>query len=335
MAVYDYIRLFVSTVIASSAVPLFFIFSGFLLFRGVERYDKGTYMDKLRKRWHSLAIPYLAWNVLNVLWALAFRTGSILLHDKPWSDMGVFFIENGFLHMLWDSSVWGERTTWFGNAVENSGPVLLPFWYMRDLIVMVILSPVIYWLIRHLRWVYLPLLLAVYLADIRPSCYSATIVTAALFFSIGAAFSIMKQDFTEVLWRWRYVLLPLAAVLIIIQTATGSGMGNTASKMIHLWLNVVQTLAFLIVASYLCRYRRLYEWNKRLAPASFFIYASHIFILGFLETAVNKVMPLGDTWYMQTLSYLIVPLTCTAICVAVYEVMRRRMPPVMKVLMGK
>ena len=40
MAVYDYIRILISAVIARSAVPLFFLFSGFLLFRGgtVKRY---------------------------------------------------------------------------------------------------------------------------------------------------------------------------------------------------------------------------------------------------------------------------------------------------------
>ena len=146
MAVYDYVRLFVSVVIARSAVPLFFIFSGYLLFKGVEQYDRETYVGKLRKRWLSLARPYLVWNVL------------------------------------------------------------------------IVLSPVVYWLVKHLRWIYILLLLAVYLADIRPSCYSATIVPAALYFSIGAYFSIMKQDFTEVLWRWRYLILPVAAVLIVIQT---------------------------------------------------------------------------------------------------------------------
>ncbi len=316
MAVYDYIRLFVSVVIARSAVPLFFIFSGFLLFHGVGQYSKEVYVDKLRKRWHSLVRPYIMWNMLMVLWTLVFKVGGILLHGKPWSGIPDYFVENGLLHMLWDSSVWGEQTTWLGNAVENNGPVLLPFWYMRDLIVMVVLSPVVYWLVKHLRMVYILLLLAVYLAGIRPSGCSATIVPAVLFFSIGAYFSIMKQDFTVVLWRWRYVILPLTAVLIVIQTYTGSDMGDGTSRMIHLWLVVVQTLAFLIVASYLCRYRRLYECSKRLAPASFFIYASHPFILGYVISAVAKITPMADAWYMQTIDYLIAPLICVGICTA-------------------
>ena len=50
LAVYDYIRLFFSVVIARSAVPVFFIISGYLLFLKVEEYDKAIYISKLRKR---------------------------------------------------------------------------------------------------------------------------------------------------------------------------------------------------------------------------------------------------------------------------------------------
>lgn len=59
-AVYDYIRVFFSVVIARSAVPIFFIISGYLLFLKVEEYNKAVYFSKLRKRWHSLVIPYLS-----------------------------------------------------------------------------------------------------------------------------------------------------------------------------------------------------------------------------------------------------------------------------------
>ena len=49
-AVYDYVRLFCSVVIARSAVPIFFIISGYLLFQKVEEYSKQVYVGKLKKR---------------------------------------------------------------------------------------------------------------------------------------------------------------------------------------------------------------------------------------------------------------------------------------------
>ena len=80
--------------------------------------------------------------------------------------------------MLWDSSVWSERTTWLGVETHNSGPVLLPFWHMRDLIMMVVLSPAFFWLIKKLRFFFILLLMAVYAFDIRVAWMSGTFTAA-------------------------------------------------------------------------------------------------------------------------------------------------------------
>ena len=334
-AIYDYVRLFCSVVIARSAVPIFFIISGYLLFLKVEEYSKQVYVGKMRKRWHSLVIPYLTWNVLIVLWTLAFKIGGILLHGKPWDGIGDYFIQNGCLHMLWDSSVWDERTTWLGVATHNSGPVLLPFWYMRDLIVMVVLSPVFYWLIRKLRFLFILLMMAIYAFDIRVTWMSGTFTAAGLFFGCGAYFAIMKQDFTDVIWRWRYAIVPLAVMLMAMQTYSGSAMGDGVSRMIHSWLVIIQSAALIILASAMCRHRRLYEASKRLASTSFFVYALHPFVLGHVTAVINKVAPMGDAWYMQIFCYLVAPLACVAVCVGVYVAMRKYLPGVMSVLMGE
>lgn len=334
-AVYDYVRLFCSVVIARSAVPIFFVISGYLLFQKVEEYDKQVYVGKLKKRWHSLVIPYLSWNVLIVLWTLAFKLGGILLHGKPWSGFGDYFLQNGCLHMLWDSSVWDERTTWLGVETHNSGPVLLPFWYMRDLIMMVILSPAFFWLIKKLRFFFILLLMAVYAFDIRVAWMSGTFTAAGLFFGCGAYFAIMKQDFTDVLWKWRYAIVPLAVILMAMQTYTGSAMGDSVSRMIHPWLVIFQSFAFILLASALCNYPKLYGMNKKLARTSFFIYALHPFILYNIISIINKVMPMRDTWYVMTFNYLSAPLLCVGICIGIYRMSQKLMPGVLGVIVGE
>ena len=105
LAVYDYIRLFFSVVIARCAVPIFINISGYLLFLKVEEYNKTVYISKLRKRWHSLVIPYFSWIVLLILWTLMFKVGGILLHGKAWTGILDYFQNNGYLHMLWDCNV--------------------------------------------------------------------------------------------------------------------------------------------------------------------------------------------------------------------------------------
>lgn len=335
LAVSDYIRLFFSVVIARSAVPIFFIISGYLLFLKVEEYNKTVYISKLRKRWHSLVIPYFSWIVLLILWTLMFKVGGILLHGKPWTGFLDYFQNNGYLHMLWDSSVWEERNTWLGIETHNSGPVLLPFWYMRDLIMMVVISPVIYWLIKKLKIIFIILLLAIYVFDIRVSWMSGTFTCASLFFSLGAYFAIKKQDFTDVLWKWKKIICPVAVALMIYQTYTGSAMGDEISKMIHPWLVIFQSFAFILLASALCNYPKLYGMNKKLARTSFFIYALHPFILYNIISIINKVMPMRDTWYVMTFNYLSAPLLCVGICIGIYWMSQKLMPGVLGVIVGE
>lgn len=335
LAVYDYIRLFFSVVIARSAVPIFFIISGYLLFLKVEEYNKTVYISKLRKRWHSLVIPYFSWIVLLILWTLMFKVGGILLHGKPWIGILDYFQNNGYLHMLWDCSVWEERTTWLGIETHNSGPVLLPFWYMRDLIMMVVISPVIYWLIKKAKIIFLILLLAIYVFDIRVSWMSGTFTCASLFFSLGAYFAIKKQDFTDVLWKWKKIICPVAVALMIYQTYTGSAMGGEASRMIHPWLVIFQSFAFILLASALCNYPKLYGMNKKLARTSFFIYALHPFILYNIISIINKVMPMRATWYVMTFNYLSAPLLCVGICIGIYWMSQKLMPGVLGVIVGE
>lgn len=335
VAVYDYVRLFCSVVIARSAVPIFFIISGYLLFLKVEEYNKTVYISKLWKRWHSLVIPYFSWILLFVLWTLMFKVGGILLHGKSWTGILEYFQENGYLHMLWDCSVWKERTTWLGIETHNSGPVLLPFWYMRDLIMMVVISPAIYWLIKKAKIIFLILLLAIYVFDIRVSWMSGTFTCASLFFSLGAYFAIMKQDFTDVLWKWKKVICPVAVILMVCQTYTGSAMGDEISKMIHPWLVIFQSFAFILLASALCNYTKLYGMNKKLARTSFFIYALHPFILYNIISIINKVMPMRDTWYVMTFNYLSAPLLCVGICIGIYWMSQKLMHGVLGVIVGE
>lgn len=342
LAVYDYIRLFFSVVIARSAVPIFFIISGYLLFLKVEEYDKTVYVSKLRKRWHTLVIPYLSWIVLFVLWSLMFKVGGILLHGKPWTGLLDYFQERGCLHMLWDSSVWEGRITWLGVETHNSGPVLLQFWYMRDLIMMVILSPVIYWFVKKIKVIFIIMLFVIYAFDIKVSWMSGTFTMSCFFFSLGAYFAIKKLDFTDALWKWRHLICPIAILLMIYQTYSGSAMGDTMSLMIHPWLVIIQSFAIIIVASVSCRYQKLYETNKKLARTSFFIYALHPFILGYVISALNriahlvdKVTPVCDSWYVMTFNYLASPLICVFLCIAIYWFLQKYFPSFLGVIVGE
>lgn len=107
------------------AVPTFFILSGALFFRD---YDNSVYVKKLKSRAKTLLIPYLLWNTI---WMLFGVVTTLFFSDyfigRPQSDLSPSGI---FLSIVFHS--------------DN-----LPFWFILNLIMFVILSPVIYELVRR------------------------------------------------------------------------------------------------------------------------------------------------------------------------------------------
>lgn len=116
---------FISFRLCQVAVPMFFTLSGMLFFRN---YRPEDYLVKLKRRFQTLAIPYLSWNVITVLFA-AITTAFLSQYfagRKPfeWSVSSVFL---GIVHHKYN----------------------LPFWFIFNLIYYVICTPVVDLLTRE------------------------------------------------------------------------------------------------------------------------------------------------------------------------------------------
>lgn len=332
--VYEYIRIMCSKVIAHGAVPVFFFISGFLFFLKVTEFGKSQYRGKLKKRLHSLLVPYVLWVLLYLCYMLTLKVGGVLLHGKSWSGIIDYLDERGWLHIFWDSNVWGKSSNWFGWDTFNTGPVPIPLWYMRDLMIIILLSPVIYFSIKRFKGYFVLLTGLLYCSYIALPFFSATIMIVLFFFSFGACFSIKGKDFTDALWRYKYVLLVFSIIAIPTLSWLGSISGGTAAHWLYHFVIIAETLSFLVIASALCHNKRLYNFNKNLAPTTFFIYAFHIFILGYCIGGVNKILNC-EIWYMQIMAYFISPFLCIILCIIIYSLLKQCCPKVLGMLTGE
>ena len=81
-----------SRMIAATAVPLFFVISGFLYFNNVEKISLALWSKKTKSRVVSLLVPYLFWNMITLLFYFIVQ---LLLPDMvsgknvPISEYGV------------------------------------------------------------------------------------------------------------------------------------------------------------------------------------------------------------------------------------------------------
>lgn len=106
MSLYNWLRIFGSHVVTHIAVPTFFVISGFLFFRNMQRWDVRAYRKKLKSRFRSLLVPYLCWNALAFLWIVVLKLAAFVVKGKPLSNILLFLQEHGGIWgLFWDGTV--------------------------------------------------------------------------------------------------------------------------------------------------------------------------------------------------------------------------------------
>ena len=73
-----YINVYFSGILTAVCVPFFFWISGLLFFYKTD-FSLPIYFKKLRRRFRSLFIPYILWNIIAVLWTAKILFQSYLL----------------------------------------------------------------------------------------------------------------------------------------------------------------------------------------------------------------------------------------------------------------
>ncbi|MCQ2246603.1 MAG: acyltransferase [Bacteroidaceae bacterium] len=327
--VYNLIRVAITQVITHCAVPIFYIISGYLFFQRLQDWDTTIWKQKMKNRTKTVGIPYFAWITIMIVITIATLTAGCLLHDKPWSRIIDWFSTNGWWHLYWDSHVWNlDRLNLIGLPMPASAPILVPFWFMRDLIIVLAITPIIYWGIKKLKRMLVLLLIASYVTGVWIPL-SAPCVDAVLFFSIGGYIAIEKQDLVFWMSKFKMISYIFSVVLfpfMIYYNGHNTDVGNIlypfyVLAMCGALLNVVVTL------------ERRFDLLllKKYSDTTFFIFASHIFLLTYVRSVLHLVTSragvLGDL-----IEYLITPIMTVAICIVICRIIQRRMPRLAMVL---
>ena len=133
-----------SQTVGRLSVPAFFFISGFLFFLHIDKFTSGVYTKKLKSRVKTLLIPYLFWNILSLTIFFAAYYIPMLAH---------FFSETH--ELTWQyllQALWALPNNHSQDLLRY--PYAYQFWFIRDLMVMVVLTPAIYFLVKKFRlWI--------------------------------------------------------------------------------------------------------------------------------------------------------------------------------------
>jgi surface polysaccharide O-acyltransferase-like enzyme len=299
------------------AVPCFFLISGYLFFSQLEqKWDWGIWKGKMVKRARTLLLPYILWNLIAFLayWLYARAAGD-------GSSLAQAFGRSGGIRMFW--SVTG------GIPIGSQAyPVNGPLWFIRDLILFILLTPLVYQFVKWTRFYGILALCLVHLAVNR------VVPEGFLFFATGACFRITGKNIVQTLWRRKGLLFALALLsltgLVLVQWYADSAFWKKMIKFVFLVSGIAAS--FCGAASLLEKGR--FRVVPFLAGSSFFIFAAHeVLLLQDVATpAVHYVLPEGMFW--ECLAFFLVPALTVGLCLGLLLVMQKLLPRTTSVLTG-
>ena len=333
---FRWVTAFFSDVLPRTAVPLFYIISGYLFFRGGS-FDTDVYRRKLRTRASTLLVPYLLWNVIAVLVQLSHRLPflssifpSAHLMEVQLTPLRLF---RTFFNNYWNKGILVTPEN-DGMVSELPYPADVPLWYVRDLMVMVLLAPVIWWLVRRAgRWLVVVLgaiwFLRPLLFPMWGDGWSTMLLDAAFFFSWGAFYGIRglsPLNESRKLWPVALIYLPLAI-------ADAMTKGWEYNIFIHKTGIVLGIVSIVRIATYLVEMGKA-RASALLAGSSFLVFALHTLVMDDIGKVLFTVLHLTPDVGTLLLLYFIVPSITILFCLVVYAVLRRLTPPLCRLLTG-
>ncbi|WP_046628685.1 acyltransferase family protein [Neorhizobium galegae] len=170
---FDWLRVFLGDSLFRIGVPCLSAISGYLLFqRGWETFD---YAKTLRSKARTVLVPFLLWN-LGLLGAV--------LAIQP-MDIGI-----GYFPDLWNL----PTREFLDNALATEGlPINIPLYFLRDLIVCIILSPILAMAVGRFPAATLGLL---FLLAITPALTLGIVLKKSILFSftLGIFLALNRVD---------------------------------------------------------------------------------------------------------------------------------------------
>lgn len=290
--------------LGESGVPAFFFISGYLFY-----FSNKTYQEKISSRVHTLLYPYLFWNSLFlILYIGLFLIGhpqDIL--GKSIGDYGVVDYARAYIDR-------GEYSD------GNNGPILCTYWYVRNLFILCLLSPIWYYLNKYLNALFILVLLGWWLSI----HHNALLAESILFFNFGAFFAIHKINPLKISSKWRFSYLIIWGLFAIADYASHAFITHNGAFFIHRLSLVLNICAFIYFADMIVKGDKT-KVNTFLTGSVFWIYALHDHLaIALRRFCVTHFSAYSDL--VQVALYLATVLTVTIICLMSYQIAKHLFP---------
>lgn len=268
IAMFDILRVLFSRVLGHIVVPAFMVISGYLFFVKFKNWDWLLYKKKIQSRINTLFIPYVLWNIIPILITILW-----LHHANLISDYLNEICNKGILNIFW-SYRGGDNVSFGKFHIFTIGfPFNVPLWFLRDLIIFTLISPLIYIAIRK---AFLSILLILLLWSLNGGNAD---INALIWFYIGAGLSIKNISLSN----HRPILRNIIVLLFILNGSLKLFTFHEGNML--LWEKIVNLLSimsgiYIVFMLASCIKLQVSDnYKKYIASSSFLIYVFHMELL--------------------------------------------------------
>lgn len=318
---------FVDKFVADFSVPTFFFVSGYLFFAGGMSGE--IYKKKLKRRARSLLAPYIIWNILAVLFAA-------MLFLPVFSKIFPSLQGESF-HMTLREFINGFTIGTNADSSPHAGNL----WFVRELMTVILLSPLINLLIDKAGGYLLSVfyLIWAYVFITQPSMYLQFLTSALLFFSSGAYFA--KNEIDPSSFFKKYWKLTLAIFLVLEIWSLFLGESTTLPVRIIKIITVPCALSLVFYIGGLWGQSKLRNRILGEAPlanlipgVAFFIFVAHGIILFHVKVlAFYIVQPTGDLSFLA--AFLLTYFGVIILLIGLYILLGKISPALQQLLSGR
>ena len=296
--------------VARVAVPVFFFISGMLFFK-----DAFDYKKKLNNRIKSLFIPYCAWcGIAFFLYLLSYFLG---YSSAPFALSNMSLFESSL-------SIFGIR---------NLFPRFdFPLWYLRNLFVCCLISPLLLIFVKKIPYIYFCILLLLYL--FLPTYNTPfghiinTTIYSLLFFPLGGYFSLYIKSI-----RFKYIHF---FCICLVFCYTFNCLVGESMKYISYILSKIALLcsfALLFYVSFLISKR--VKCPKIISNSIFFVYALHALFPLKISTTILAKLSFLDNEYTHLFLILLYMILIFLISLLPFLVLKKFCPKFLKIINGR
>ena len=285
-------------------IPILFLISSYLFFYSFEGWNWKLFKEKIRSRFHSLFVPYLFWNAFALLFYF-------LVHQL-FSEQ----ISSSYQNVSQFTAIDFLRAFWNG---FDGNPIAYQLWFLRDLMVLFLLAPLFYFLLRgRLGWV----LIALFISNEIFQFVIDFKLRSITWFAIGAFLAIRQFDVLKYLKDSRYVIIVLYLVFLVASFVSDAFFPYSSFIGVFAAFDIVRLLI-----------KKGLQMPRPLTEVSFFEYAFHGCTILIITKAIGRLF--DGNQLLLAFGYFLAPVMMTILCVVIYYSLKRLFPRFTNIIVGK